>query len=80
MGRDKELGTFTSQMLSVGATYELPGFGWSFLQRSTVNLFYDRIRYDYDDFRDVTAGGAPGTEPLYGFDADVLRVFISGWF
>ena len=80
MGRDKELGTFTSQMISIGATYELPGFGWSFLQRSTVNLFYDRIRYDYDDFRDVTAGGAPGTEPLYGFDADVLRVFISGWF
>jgi len=45
-----------------------------------VNLFYDRIRYEYDDFRDVTAGGAPGTEQLYGFDADVLRLFVSGWF
>jgi len=80
MGRDKELSTFTSHMLSAGATYELPSFGWKFLRRSTVNLFYDRIRYEYDDFRDVTAGGAPGTEQLYGFDADVLRLFVSGWF
>ena len=24
--------------------------------------------------------GAPGTEELYGFDADVFRLFISGWF
>jgi len=80
LARDKELSTFTSQMLSVGASYEFGASRWSFVKRSTVNLFYDRIRYDYDDFRDVTAGGAPGTEPLYGFDADVLRVFVSGWF
>jgi hypothetical protein len=45
-----------------------------------VNLFYDRINYQYDDFRDVTTGGAPGTEELYEFDADVFRLFISGWF
>ena len=80
LARDKELSTFTSQMLSVGATYELPSLGWQFLQRSTVNFFYDRIRYEYDDFRDVTAGGAPGTEPMYGFDANVFRLFFSGWF
>ena len=80
LARDKELSTFTSHMLSVGATYELPAFGWKFLQRSTVNLFYDRTRYEYDDFRDVRAGGTPGTEPLYQFDADVFRLFVSGWF
>jgi hypothetical protein len=80
LARDKELSTFTSQMLSLGATYELPSFGWKFLQRTTVNLFYDRIRYEYDDFRDVRAGGTPGTEPLYSFDADVFRLFFSGWF
>lgn len=80
LARDKELSTFTSLMLSVGATYELPAFGAGFLQRSTVNLFYDRIRYEYDDFRDVTGGGAPGAERLYGFDADVIRLFFSGWF
>ena len=80
LARDKELSTFTSLMLSLGASYELPSFGAGFLQRSTVNLFYDRIRYEYDDFRDVTAGGTPGAEPLYGFDADVIRLFVSGWF
>lgn len=80
LARDKELSTFTSLMLSLGASYELPSFGAGFLQRSTLNLFYDRIRYEYDDFRDVTAGGAPGAERLYGFDADVIRLFFSGWF
>ena len=80
LARDKELSTFTSHMLSFGATYELPSFGWTFLQRSTINLFYDRIRFEYDDFRDVRAGGTPGTEPLYGFDANGFRLFVSGWF
>lgn len=80
LARDKELSTFTSQMLSFGATYQLPSFGWKFLQRSTVNLFYDRMRFEYDDFRDVRAGGTPGTEPLYSFDSDVIRLFVSGWF
>jgi len=80
LARDKELSTFTSQMLSVGASYEFGASRWSFVKRSTVNLFYDRIRFDYDDFRDILSGGAPGTEPLYGFDANVYRVFVSAWF
>jgi len=80
LARDKELSTFTSHMVSLGATYELPAFWGSFLKRSTVNLFYDRMRFQYDDFRDVRAGGTPGTEPLYEFDADVFRLFVSGWF
>ena len=80
LARDKELSTFTSHMLSLGATYELPSPGWSWLQKSTVNVFVDQIRYDYADFRDLTKNGAPGSEPLYQYDATVLRVFISAWF
>ncbi|RPI13050.1 MAG: DUF3570 domain-containing protein [Lysobacterales bacterium] len=80
LARDKELATFTSLMLSLGATYELPRSGLKFLERSTINLFYDRIRFEYDDFRDIREGGVPGTEPLYSFDADVIRLFFSGWF
>jgi hypothetical protein len=80
LARDKELSTFTSHMLSVGATYEFGASRWSFVKRSTVNLFYDRIRFDYDDFRDILEGGPPGAEPLYGFDANVYRVFVSAWF
>jgi hypothetical protein len=80
MGRDKELSTFQSHMYSAGASYELPSFGWKFLQRSTINLFFDYTNYDYADFRDVLKGGAPGAEPLYQFDAAVYRLFFSGWF
>ncbi len=80
LARDKELSSFTSHTVSLGATYELPALGWKLIQRSTVNLFYDRFRFEYDDFRDATAGGAAGTEPLYDFDADVIRLFFSGWF
>ena len=79
LARDKELSTFTSNMLGLVATYELP-FAMPFIKRSSVSFFYDRFQYDYDDFRDVRAGGTPGTEPLYGFGANVFRLFVSGWF
>lgn len=80
LARDKELSTFSNQMFSVGATYELPPLGWDRLRKSTLNVYVDHIQFEYDDFRDVTRGGAPGAEPLYGFDANVVRVFFSGWF
>ncbi len=80
VGRDKELSTFQSQMFTVGATWQLPPLRWGGFERSTVNLFYDYALYDYADFRDILKGGAPGDEPLYNFDADVIRLFISAWF
>ena len=80
LARDKELSTFTSQMFTLGVTYELPPLGLKFIERSTLNFYYDRIHYSYDDFRNLLEAGAPGTEPLYSFDADVFRVFVSGWF
>jgi hypothetical protein len=79
LARDKELSTFSSHMLSLGATYEL-SLEWKFLQRSSLSFYYDRMMFNYDDFRDLTSGAAVGTEPLYGFDANVFRVFFSGWF
>jgi len=81
LARDKELATMTSHTLGFGVAFELrPGL-LSFLNRSSVNLRYDRIRFDYDDFRDLRVTGvAAGTEPLYTFDADVIRLFFSGWF
>jgi hypothetical protein len=79
LARDKELSTFSSHMLSLGATYEL-SLEWKFLQRSTLSFYYDRMMFQYDDFRDLTSSASVGTEPLYGFDANVFRVFFSGWF
>ena len=80
LARDKELSTFTSHMITLGATYQMPPLGWRWVQKSTVNLFVDQILYDYQDFRDVREGGAPGTEPAYSYDATVIRLFFSGWF
>ena len=80
VGRDKELSTFNSQMFTLGATWQLPPLRWGGFERSTVNLFYDYALYDYADFRDILKGGEPGTEPLYNFNADVIRLFISAWF
>jgi hypothetical protein len=81
LARDKELATMSSHTLGFGVAYELRSPKLSFLNRSTVNLRYDRIRFDYDDFRDLRVTGvAAGTEPLYTFDANVIRLFFSGWF
>ena len=80
-GRDKELATFTSNTIGFGASYEFPG-GWPrFVQKGTLNVRFDYIIFDYKDFRDLRVTGlAPGTEPLYGFNAYVLQLFASIWF
>ena len=81
LARDKELSTMQSHTLGFGVAYEFKPARFDFLGKAVVNLKYDRIRFEYDDFRDLrTTGVAPGTEPLYEFDADVIRVFVSGWF
>jgi len=79
--RDKELATFTSNTIGVGASYEFPG-GWPrFVQKGTLNARVDYILFDYKDFRDIRVTGlAPGTEPLYSFDAIVVQLFASIWF
>lgn len=83
MGRDKELGPLTSTTIGIGATYELPPGLIPGFSKSTVNLFWDRIAFDYEDFRNVLTeeeGLLAGQEPLYQFDADVIRLYFSFWF
>ena len=80
LARDKELATFTSQSLSLGVTYQFSPQRWDFLERGSINFFVDYMLFDYDDFRDVTAGGVPGQEPLFSFDAQVWQLFVSFWF
>jgi Protein of unknown function (DUF3570) len=79
--RDKELSTFTSRSLRLGASYDIVRGGWRFVERGTLNVIYDRIMFDYADFRNLTvSGGVAGSEPLYSFDANVFQVFVSFWF
>ena len=70
-----------SQTLGFGVAWEFKPSRFEFLGKASVNLKYDYILFDYDDFRDLRVTGlAPGTEPLYTFDADVVRFYFSGWF
>lgn len=81
LARDKELSTFTSQTIGLGASYEFPGGRPRFVQKGTLNLRYDYMMFNYDDFRDARVTGvAPGAEPLYSFNANVIQFFVSIWF
>lgn len=81
MGRDKELSTFNSKTLHLGATYEFARSGWKFFKKGSVTVFYDRMEFDYDDFRDARDETlVAGTEPLYSFGANVIQCFVSVWF
>ena len=84
--RDKELSTFESQTIGFGVTYDLLENGWGFIDRGSLNFFFDHIMFDYDDFRDIrgtvdaTNATQTGNEPFYSFDANVIRAYISIWY
>lgn len=85
LARDKELATFDSVTVGVGAAYQftVPRLPW--IQKSTANIRYDHLIISYDDFRDATKtdplNGIPaGAEPLYELDADIIQLFLSIWF
>jgi hypothetical protein len=81
LARDRELATFRSLTMGIGATWEYHTVHLHWLQKGTVNLRWDRLRINYDDFRDVRVRGVtPGTEPLYTLDANVIQGFFSIWF
>jgi hypothetical protein len=81
MARDKELSTFTSRTLRLGLSYDILEAGWNFVDKGTLNLTYDHVEYDYEDFRDLRVTDVPaGSEPLFGFGADVIQLFVSFWF
>ncbi|MCP4877589.1 MAG: DUF3570 domain-containing protein [Gammaproteobacteria bacterium] len=79
LARDKELSSFTSSTLGIGASYEF-GRSWSAIDRGSLNIYVDMISFDYDDFTDLTASATVGNEPAYSFDATVTRFFASIWF
>ena len=81
LARDKELSNFSSNTLGFSVSYDFVQNGWRWIDRGSVNLSYDHIWFNYDDFRDLRDTSAPvGDEPLYKFSADVAQFFVSIWF
>jgi uncharacterized protein DUF3570 len=91
MARDKELATYNAITAGVGATYEFKIERFPWLTKGQVNLRYDHMMVNYDDFRDATFSIgkfgvppenplAPGTEPLYELRANIFQFYISAFF
>jgi len=81
MGRDKELSNFDSHTIGLGLSYDFIHDGWSYIDRGSINLQWEHIWFNYDDFRDIRDTSAtPGKEKLYSFDANVITAFLSIWF
>lgn len=79
--RDKELSEYTTLTFGFGLTYEFKLGNGSWIDKSAISFNYDMIQFDYDNFTDLTKGdGLPGEEPLYSFDAEVVRMFFSIWY
>ncbi len=80
--RDKELSTYQAYAFSVGASWEFgqKRGGFAFVEKGSLNVYYDRFSFRYDNYRDITQGGAPGEEPLHRFDANVLQLYASFFF
>ena len=79
-GRDKELSPLTSQTLKFSVAFEFLSDGAGFLDKGTVNLAFDHLMIDYNEFRDISVGATLGDEPLYHLDANVLQLFFSFWY
>ncbi len=77
--RDKELSEYTTMTYGFGVSYEFELASWA--DKSSISFNYDLIQFDYDNFTDLTKDdGAPGEEPLYSFDAEVVRLLFSVWY
>lgn len=82
LARDKELSTFDSRQLELGVSYEFAKNGWGVFDKGSLNFHFNRMFFDYKDYRDVTEStpATVGQEPLYSFSANVYRVFLSLWY
>ena len=81
--RDKELSEFSTNTFGFGVTYELKPGTIPYFDRSSINFYWDHIQFDYENFRDATQTSATvpaGTEPLYTFNANIIRLFFSAWY
>lgn len=81
IGRDKELSTFNNSTIGFGVSYEFAKGEGGSIDKASVNLKFDHIAFDYEDFRDARQTNLnAGSEPFYKFNANVMQLFLSVWF
>ena len=80
LARDKELSEFTDTTIGASLTYIVPKAYQPFDWPAEMSVQWDRIDFDYHNFRDLQQQAPIGEEPLYQFSADVIRVFASIYF
>jgi hypothetical protein len=81
MARDKEMSTYTGLTVGISLAYEWKFSETATFKKSSFHIEYDFMKFDYDNFRDVTAtGSAVGEEPLFGFTAYALKIYASIWY
>jgi hypothetical protein len=91
MARDKELATYDAITAGVTATYEFKLARFPWLSKGSLNLRYDYMTVNYDNFRDarysIGSFGVlpaepllPGTEPMYKLNANIIQFFVSANF
>lgn len=84
LARDKEMSEYSNTSFGVGATYELRYQWLAFFEKATANLYWDHFSFDYANYRENlpenTQEYGAGNEPLYSFDANVIRFFVSAWY
>ncbi len=77
LARDKELSTFNDVTLHLGLNWRR---AWTPSVSGVASVFYDRIQYSYQDFRNNLprySGRAPINQPLYSYGANVFQVQYS---
>ncbi|HTB65663.1 MAG TPA: DUF3570 domain-containing protein [Steroidobacteraceae bacterium] len=82
MSRDRELASFNSYTIGAGASYQFRVPYASWISKSTANIRFDHLMFDYKDFRDAllidpAKGVFAGSEPLYSVQINVLQAFLS---
>jgi len=80
LARDKELSTFHSHTFGAAVSYLFEPAGWRFIDHGSLTASYDHMLFRYEDFRDLSAAGPAGEEPLYDFTASVMQLYLSIWY
>lgn len=78
--RDKELSTFSNNSFGVSASYERKAPEHWPISKARASVMLDYFMFEYDDFRDARKQATPGTEPMYEFNASVIRLLLSAWY